>query len=318
MLLRAGRPIQSQGGDELLQVPKYDIDNFEYVINMTNTCKDVNNQPCHGYLTEYSRSMGHLGPTCNSYQSNMITQEASIISQMENDGFTVYAFLAFIHPNPISQFQGFYTILTNQVPNLWCPCPEPMTGPIRVSYTFKTCHNSFSHGQIVKISSEELADAKQTHQNLLLDQKCQKLHKCSYEYYITKIIDELTEVNHREHVTQERCQKDDKANVNDDLYAANPHTNIKQASSIPPNIEAHVLHNSPHTQIDHDISIPDKKFGFLNHQHPTFQFIGPDREPVHNRTIEEHLHIAEIIRQMGVPNYVQARIPIASGLNLEA
>ena len=219
--IKSRSAIQPQGGDELLQVPNYNIDNFEYVTNMTNTCKDVHNQPCHDYLTEYSRSMGHLGPTCNSYQSNMITQEVSIISQKVNDGFTVNAFLAFIHPNPISQFQGFYTVLTNQVPNLWCPCPEPIIGPIRVSYTFKICHNSFSHGQIKKISSEDLADAKQTYQNLLLDQKCQKLHKCSYEYYITKIIDELTEVNHMEQVTQERCQKDDKVNVNGDLYAAN-------------------------------------------------------------------------------------------------
>ena len=43
----------------------------------------------------------------------------------------------------------------------------------------------------------------------------------------------------------------------------------------------------------------------------------PDREPVHIRSIEKHLHIADII-QTGVPNYVQARIPIASGLNSEA
>ena len=35
-------------------------------------------------------------------------------------------------------------------------------------------------------------------------------------------------------------------------------------------------------------------------------------------TIEEDLCLAEIIRQTGVPNYAQARIPIASGLNLEA
>ena len=62
----------------------------------------------------------------------------------------------------------------------------------------------------------------------------------------------------------------------------------------------------------------NKKFGFLNHERPSFHFIGPDREPVHIRTIEKHLHIAEIIRQTGVPNYAQARIPIVSGLNLEA
>ena len=120
--------IQPQSGDESLQVPEYD--NLECATNMTNTCKNVNNRLCHDYFSEHSKGMGHLGLTCDSDQSNMITQEVNIISRMKNDGFIANASLAFIHPNPISQIQGFYTILTDQVPNLWCPCPEPITGPI--------------------------------------------------------------------------------------------------------------------------------------------------------------------------------------------
>ena len=142
------------------------------------------------------------------------------------------------------------------------------------------------------------------YQDFLLDQKCQKLHKCSYECYITNITDEMIAVNDMGSVTQKCLQEGNKVDVNDGLHIANSHTNIKQASSIPPNIEAHVPSTSPHIQIDHDISIPDKQFGFLNHEHPTFHFIGPDREPLHIKTIEEHLHIAEIIRQTGFPNYV--------------
>ena len=96
---------------------------------MTNTCENVDNQPCNDYLT-IAGVQGHLEQTCNSYYLNMITQEVSIISQMENDSFTTNACLAFIHPNQVSQLQRFYTILTNQFPNLWCPCPEHITGPI--------------------------------------------------------------------------------------------------------------------------------------------------------------------------------------------
>ena len=82
--------IQPQSGDASLQVPEYD--NLEYVTDMTNMCKNVNNQLCHDYFTEYGRGMGHLGLSCDSDQSNMITQEVSFISQMENDGFIANAF----------------------------------------------------------------------------------------------------------------------------------------------------------------------------------------------------------------------------------
>ena len=312
------RPVRHlQGGDEIQLVPDY-VNNFNYDTNMTNTVNDFSNQYYHPYLPDPSRNRGHLGLLGTNHHHNMIIQEVNIISQMENDGFTTNASLAFIHPNPISQFQGFYTILTNQVPNLWCPCPEPLTGPIQVSHSFKICHNSFSHDQIRKVLSKESADAKQTYQNILLDQKCQRLYNCLYEHHITSIIDELLGIGCTAQATQECSYKVDKLDVKDHLYDTNTYTNSKQKSSIPPNIEAHVPYSSNHTQVDQDVSIPDKKFGFLNHHHPTFQFIGPDREAVQIGTIEEHLHIAEIIRQTGVPNYVQARIPIASGLNLEA
>ena len=193
-----------------------------------------------------------------------------------------------------------------------------MTGPFQVSYTFKSFTTHSYMGRLKKTSSEDLAAAKQTYQDFSLDQKCQKLHKCSYERYITNIIDEMIEVNDMGSVTQKCLRKGDKVDVNDDLHVSNSQTNIKQASSIPPNIEDHIPNNSPYMQIDHGISTPDKQFGFLNHEHTTFQFIGPDKEPVHIRTIEEHLHIAEIIRQTEVPNYFQARISIVCGLNFEA
>ena len=56
----------------------------------------------------------------------------------------------------------------------------------------------------------------------------------------------------------------------------------------------------------------------MNHQAPIFEFIGPDRQPVHITAIEQHLQVADIIRQTSVPNYAQARIPIVSYLNLDA
>ena len=213
---------------------------------------------------------------------------------MEENNYATNVFLTFIHPNQASKLQGFYTILTNQFPNLWCSCPDPITGPLQVSYTFKISYNSFLHGQVEKMSGEDLAVAKQRYQHFLLGQKCQKMQKCSYDSYLTNIIDQMIYANDIGSVTQKCLQRDSNVDVNDSVHVANPCTNVKQASSIPPYIEPHVPSTSLHIQIDHDISIPDKHFGFLNHEHPSYHFRGPDWEPVHIRTIEEHLHITEL------------------------
>ena len=65
----------------------------------------------------------------------------------------------------------------------------------------------------------------------------------------------MIEANDTGSVTQKCTQRNNNVDVNDCMHVANPHTNIKQASSIPHNIEAHVPSTSPHILIDHDISI---------------------------------------------------------------
>ena len=116
------------------------------------------------------------------------------------------------------------------------------------------------------------------------------------------IIDELITRSEKMCKTQETdVQGVDKDNVTTGLHPlANTDTNNKHLSSIPPNVRAHIPDDNPNTQGDHDISILDKSFGFLNHNPSIFEFIGSGL-----CTIEQHLHIADIIRQTGVPNYVQ-------------
>ena len=65
-----------------------------------------------------------------------------------------------------------------------------------------------------------------------------------------------------------------------------------------------------------DAAIPSKCVGFLNHSPAKFQFICFDRAPVTVSSIDKCLQIANVIFDTGVPNYVQARIPLASGLNI--
>ena len=61
-----------------------------------------------------------------------------------------------------------------------------------------------------------------------------------------------------------------------------------------------------------DFVIADKDRGFLNHHSADFSFIGPDREVTSIDNIQQYMHTADIIRNTGLPNYRQARIPLKS------
>ena len=61
-----------------------------------------------------------------------------------------------------------------------------------------------------------------------------------------------------------------------------------------------------------------KTRGRLVHQSTNFQFIGPDREPMDLSNVQEFLEIAHIVNETGTSKYKQARIPVKSGLNIEA
>ena len=67
-----------------------------------------------------------------------------------------------------------------------------------------------------------------------------------------------------------------------------------------------------------DFNYPEKKFGYLTQAATNFSFIGPDREPVDISSIDTLLKVADCILSTGVPNCQAARIPIKSGLNVEA
>ena len=65
-----------------------------------------------------------------------------------------------------------------------------------------------------------------------------------------------------------------------------------------------------------DFNYPDKTIGYLNQCVTGFSFIGPEIDPMKIDSID--LKTADIILSTGVPNYRMARIPIKSGLNVEA
>ena len=211
------------------------------------------------------------------------------------------------------------TFTQNRGFNIWCPYPEPRAGPLTVSHTIQIKHDLvFNHVEIY--SDEVMKLAKQSHTDFYLDINCQEWYNCSYERYMMNIVDELILRSSNGHgILNTEVQTASSNHVSMDLQSGtNTDTKNEQLSIVPPNLGSHFPCDTPTTQVRCDISIPDKQFGFLNHKPPNFEFIGPDSEPVHITTIEQHLQVANVIRHTGVPNYAQARIPIVSGLNVEA
>ena len=67
-----------------------------------------------------------------------------------------------------------------------------------------------------------------------------------------------------------------------------------------------------------DIFNANKTYGHLCFADHNFNFIGPDKEPVHIDTIDDLIKVANQVLDTGVPNYKGARIPIVSKLNVAA
>ena len=89
---------------------------------------------------------------------------------------------------------------------------------------------------------------------------------------------------------------------------------------------ANVLYNLDSCNLDtkwqdtanSDLNYPDKDRGYIALQPTDFRFIGPDRLGIDTSNLDLYLKVAGTVRQSGLPNYRQVRIPINSGLNIQA
>ena len=93
--------------------------------------------------------------------------------------------------------------------------------------------------------------------------------------------------------------------VSSELHAALVH-DIHDCESCDPACagldNGHIVVTHPNRVI-RDYNDIEKTRGFLKHSEAAFEFIGPDREPVHLDPINKCLQIANIIRDTGCPNY---------------
>ena len=135
---------------------------------------------------------------------------------------------------------------------------------------------------------------------------------CSYTHYLQVLIDRICKnqneiVQAGDEVTLDLCIANTVTKVNTDI-------NISQVTRNNPEDEA----ERPARIKMHDFKDKERTIRFLPQVSTDFEFIGPDRSPVLIDTIDKYIDIANVILDTGVPNYKQARIPIQSGLNIEA
>ena len=157
---------------------------------------------------------------------------------------------------------------------------------------------------------------KLTYDNYCKDQQVWHYYQCDYVTYITKIIDALID-NDNQEITDYDIKHDndlgEQISQQDSPKGITPSENESKELS---DRETKIFSIRPSQA--RDFNYPDKKVGYLTQVQTDFQFIGPDREPVELNSIDTLLNIANIIRDTGQPNYKCARIPIKSGLQVEA
>ena len=192
----------------------------------------------------------------------------------------------------------------------------PWVGMLTVNHTFNISISK------VRVRTGGSSDHISSNPTLAYDNYCKDIqtfdhYKCSYEEHITDIIDKLMlaadidlgrEINQptQELIHEESSQGDILSIVD------NGSSNIAQAC------DERETNNEKAKHLVTDFNYPDKKFGYLTQAATDFLFIGPDREPVEISSIDTLLKVADCILDTGVPNYRAARIPIKSGLNVEA
>ena len=210
----------------------------------------------------------------------------------------------YIHNYPQNKPGGFYflkTVIGTSEIYISESLSHP-EGALFVYETFWLCVYPAVSNSYNTLDKQEAARVYDNHkQDLLSNQK----YGICYEKYIQYIIDSLIE-----------------SQGTADIIDQTVNTNLTgQAKDIPPKI-----YNPPQVHTDHrsnkklhkDINYPNKTWGYISLQPTAFEFIGPDRPGIDPRNTSQYIHLAKVIHESGVPNYRQVRVPITSGINVEA
>ena len=154
---------------------------------------------------------------------------------------------------------------------------------------------------------QDLLDARRTFDNYKRDQFIQYTCGVNYESYMDQLIGSIIEFQDTFH-----------CDTTNDSHGLSQHANNDTESIV----MVSTMHNRRLGIVDsplyRDINYPDKVKGYMALESTSFQFIGPDRASIDIESSDHYLDVAQIIKQSGLPNYRQVRVPLNSGLCIEA
>ena len=201
-------------------------------------------------------------------------------------------------------------------------CAEPPIGYLEIVYSCVIPLHASDVPVIFdyEIHSEDvLQELRVTYDDFMKECHFQHYYGLSYTEYLQNVIDELIIIQEKVVDTAPREVLRDNGYLPPDgkLHIVNGLAENQHADDVVPSTSA-ICHNSRFLGDGVDFNFKGKNRGHLVHQSTSFEFIGPDRESVTLSNVQEFLKIAHIVNETGTSNYRQARIPIKSGLNIEA
>ena len=238
----------------------------------------------------------------------------SLLGRVSTDEY----WLVYLHCDSNLQNSGFYSLLSRMDGNVFLYAHNgPLPGYLTVVFSCMLYVFFDISINIEKITIQEKAQARVVLDKFKKDKLYMNCVNMTYDQYMTRIIDNMIS-------QQEEAIADMRLHTS--MWKQTPlvcdlRSECRDvcADTIVPSIFKNLCENSEFGKDPvSDPMFPDKAKGFISHVVSKFQFVGPDGAPVEITTVEQCVEIAGIIRSTGVPNYQEARIPLISGLNIEA
>ena len=305
-------PLFVNKSDRKLQVESDNCLNGEHCVNDDGeTCLKANSR--HELLCNWREPM------------NSLFCKVDFMNWQYNDIMnSLVVTLVFIHGANKGSTGGFYFMYHNNIDHsvCFCKCLENPSGYLQVVYT------TFIELSVVNIpmvldhmllDSQVQKNSKQVYNNYLKDCQMRAYYNLSYVQYMEQLIDTLITVQNDERVTnkhESQIMHEVNSNSSDDNLANElVVTGCINTVVSPQSVVSRHRRHDPNIR---DYNFKDKNRGHLVLQSTEFEFIGPDREVKPIVNVDHYLDVARVVLKSGQPNYKQARIPIKSGLKLEA
>ena len=194
------------------------------------------------------------------------------------------------------------------------PHASPIAGFLQITHKIEL--RILSYDQQVTGQGEEYNNPKLVYDNYCQDIRSHKYYGCTYVDYMLNIIDlMLTDMN----PDYDTCSTSKPDKVSFDIVTTTTYDRIHLPDSIPVS-DYGISCTTPglNKVMPIDFNYSGKTVGYLNQAPTDFSFIGPDRAPIQITSVDKLLEVADVILSTGVPNYHMTKIPIQSGLNVEA